>query len=106
MQSKYNFKNLTFTRGFYQPQNFNPYESQQNFRNYNMNEITYMDVDQLKDELIKIKTDYHQKNKDLHELKTAYRKLDNDYKNNLKFIEKILNETVIITNIIMIIIMK
>ena len=51
--------------------------------------ITWI-VDKLRDELIKIKTNYHQKNKDFNELKT--RKLDNNYKNNLKFIEFILND--------------
>ena len=45
---------------------FNPFSTTQTFHNYNMNDFNYMDVDYLKDELIKIKSKENKKNKYYH----------------------------------------
>lgn len=62
------------------------------FYNYNMNNTNCMDVEQLRDELIKVKSEYNKKNQDYHQLKIAYGKLNETNLENCKVIEKLIKE--------------
>ena len=62
------------------------------FYNYNMNNTNCMDVEQLRDELIKVKSEYNKKNQDYHQLKIAYAKLNETNLENCKVIEKLIKE--------------
>ena len=62
------------------------------FYNYNMNNTNCMDVEQLRDELLKVKSEYNKKNQDYHQLKISYAKLNETNLENCKVIEKLIKE--------------
>ena len=62
------------------------------FFSYNMNEISHMDIDKLRDELIKIKTEYHKKIAENKKIKIAYTKLENENNSNCKIIKELIAE--------------
>jgi hypothetical protein len=62
---------------------------------YNNNNLTQMhltDIDKLRDELIKIKSDYNKKTKEYLQLKIAYTKLNETNLENCKVIETLIKE--------------
>ena len=59
---------------------FNPFSTTQTFHNYNMNDFNYMDVDYLKEQLIKIKSKENKNNKYYH--KRNINKTDKEKKKN------------------------
>ena len=50
------------------------------------------DFEKLREEILRVKGEYNKKCKELHSIKIAYNKLENDYKNNLNMIERLLDE--------------
>ena len=70
-----------------------PYSTMpQGFYGYNMNDLNYLDPDTLRDQLIKIKSEFNKKNQDYHKLKIAYNKLSKDNKKSLKIIGDLISE--------------
>ena len=59
---------------------FNPYSTTESFHSYNMNDFNYMDVDYLKEQLIKIKSKENKNNKYYH--KRNINKTDKEKKKN------------------------
>ena len=64
---------------------FNPYSTTESFHSYNMNDFNYMDVDYLKEQLIKIKSKENKNNKYYH--KRNINKTDKEKKKNVSEIK-------------------
>ena len=65
------------------------------YDNYNNNSYydnNNYDFEKLREEILRVKGEYNKKCKELHSIKIAYNKLENDYKNNLNMIERLLDE--------------
>lgn len=69
-----------------------PFSSSGFNNNYNMNNLSNVDCDNLREELLRIKSDFNKKNQEFHCLRIAYKKVETENQEITSLVEELLTE--------------